>query len=120
MPDLLHPRDESGLLRRFRSHREAFLWVVHSLASYGPRLLSGYAYAAMGWLAWSVGRAIFTDAPLDLVPPDIVFLALVAVVFPMALWLVVSVVVYAYLVLSGGVMNRAERRRVGEHSSSGK
>lgn len=83
--------------------------MAGSLARYAPRLLAGYLYAIVGWLAWSVGRAAFTGAPLDLVPPDPIFLVSVMVVFPVALWLVVFVLVYVYLVLSGIVGGRAGR-----------
>lgn len=62
-------------------------------------------------MVWSVGRAIFTDAPLDLIPPDVVFMAFAAGVFPLVLWLAATVFIYAYLVLSGIVASELGRRQ---------
>ncbi len=58
---------------------------------------------------WSVARSVFSGAPLDLFPSKAIFLAIVAVVFPLAAWLFGSVLIYLYLVLAGALMTRAER-----------
>ena len=116
MRDLLHPRDSAGIPRHFGGPSGAFLWVAGSLARYGPRLVAGYAYAIAGWLVWNVGQTVFAGAPLDLFPPEAILLAIAAVVFPLAFWILGSVLVYAYLVLSGVVASRVGREQARRHS----
>ena len=111
MRDLLHPRDSEGIPRHFAGHSEAFLWVAGSLARYGPRLVAGYSYAIVGWLVWNVGQTVFAGAPLNLFPPEAILLAVVAVAFPLMFWVLGSVLVYAYLVLSGIVAGRVGREQ---------
>ncbi len=91
------------------------MWVAGSLARYGPRLVAGYAYAIAGWLVWNVGQTVFADAPLDLLPPEAIPLAVAAVVLPMVFWILGSALVYAYLVLSGVVASRVGREQAFRH-----
>lgn len=79
-----------------------------SLARHGPRLAWAYISGGAVWLAWSLARRVFYGVPFDPLPPDWPFFVAMAVMFPLAAWILVSVVIYAYLALAGGVMRRDE------------
>jgi hypothetical protein len=109
--DVLQPRDEAGAPRRFEGHGEALRWISGSLASHGPKLLLNFVWLALLWLAWKAVRALLFDEPLELIPPEPVFGVIAVISAPLALWVLGTALLYGYVVLSGGVMSRAERDR---------
>lgn len=106
------PKDENGVPRRFRGHGEALAWAAGTLAKrYGPHLVWGPVYAGVAWLAWFVVRLLFPGFMPGLFPPGLVTAAAVVLAILFAIWVLVSVVVYLYIALAGGVMRRGERER---------
>ncbi len=94
----IYKTDEAGKPRRFLDHREAALWATLTV---GKPL---GAFSLTGLLA-----LVFNPSADETVG----WLALTAVVLAIALsaWLLASAVLYLYVSLSGGVMDREARRR---------
>lgn len=88
--------DAAGRPRRFLSHREAAWWAVRRVgAFFSPFLASSILWALLG-----------SPYERSTVLPVVAVLA--------SVWLAVVGTVYLYLALSGGVMDKAERRRRGD------
>ena len=89
-------RDAAGRPRRFLSHGEALLWSL----CIGLAVAFGFAAPVLfRYLLYSIG--LQDEQPFSFV----------RVMFPVFVFLTVSVLLYLYIALSGGVMDRAARRR---------
>lgn len=94
----IYKTDDAGAPRRFPGHREALSWAALKIGK-----LVG-AFALFGLL----GSAIETYRDGQTGWPTFTFV--LAAVW-LAIWLSVSLVLYLYVALSGGVMDREGRRR---------
>lgn len=116
MFEMFRPADENGVPRRFRGHREAFVWVAASLVKMCvPRIVTGSVYALAAWLAWLAARFIFPGFMPGFFPGGREWIFVLAMVLLMLITLLVlgSGLIYAYLELAGGVMRRDEREDMG-------
>lgn len=90
--------DEDGKPRRFLSHREAAMWTASRVGAFFG-LISVFGVARAIYEAFTSPSAFERQA-------------LIMILISLAvIWLGVCAVVYLYIVLSGGVMSRAERER---------
>ena len=94
----IYKSDEAGKPRRFLDHREAALWATMTVGK-----VSG-AFA----LYWLLNSVFYTFRGGELAGAT---LTLAPLAVMLAAWLLVSAVLYLYLVLSGGVMDDEARRR---------
>ena len=90
--------DAAGKPRRFLDHREAALWAL---------MTTGKVFGALA-LYWLLNSIFYTFRDGELAGA---VLTLVPAAVMVAAWLLVSAVLYLYLVLSGGVMDDEARRR---------
>ena len=112
MFEILRTADKDGVPRRFRGHREAFLWVTVSLVKVCvPRILTGSVYAAVAWLVWLAVRSVFPGFMPGFFPDGRAWIFVIATAFLMLITLLVlsSLAIYVYVVLAGGVLRRNER-----------
>ena len=94
----LYKTDEAGKPRRFLDHREAALWALTTVGKvFGIFAL----YFSASFVVDAFGEAEFGNLGLALVPAAMIALA----------WLFISLVLYLYVTLSGGVMDNEARRR---------
>lgn len=95
MPKWIYKTDEAGRPRRFLSHREAAWWAARKVSVvFVPLLVYPFVWALFGFgspYPWSA--VLFVATGVILASPTTVG------------------AVYLYLVLSGGVMGEADRRR---------
>lgn len=75
---------------------------------YGPHLIWGPVYAGVAWVAWSVARFLFPSFMPDLFPSGFMTAAAAVLAILFAIWVPISILVYVYIVLAGGVMRRDE------------
>ena len=90
----IYKTDESGRPRRFLNHREAAWWAARKVGTFFVPLL----VSPVLWALFSPDEPYRWAAVVPL---------MTAVV---CVWLVVIVTIYLYVALSGGVMDRAERK----------
>ena len=94
----IYKTDEAGKSRRFLGHGEAAVWALRQMGkvfgTFAALTLLNAAVRAYrdGWDGWFA------------------FTALLAVVW-LAIWLGVSLVIFFFIALSGGVMDDEARRR---------
>ena len=94
----IYKSDEAGKPRRFLDHREAAVWALTTVGKV-------FGAFALYWLLNSVFYT-FRDGELGGA-----MLTLIPAAVMLAAWLLISAVLYLYLVLSGGVMDDKARRR---------
>lgn len=101
----MYKTDEAGKPRRFLDHGEAALWAVVTVGKvfgvFALYLLASFVFDALR--NGEVGGPMLT-----LVPAAIMVLA----------WLFVTLVLYLYVALSGGVMDSEARRRYRNNETS--
>lgn len=101
MKDWHYKRDTVGNPQRFLGHWEAMWWALTRVGKFAGVVV-----------AISLGRAVYEYFTSD----DRYFAFFVSVAM-LALWVVVSGAFSLYLALSGGVMSRDERTRLGRSST---
>ena len=94
----IYKADEAGKPRRFLDHREAALWAVTTVGKF-------FGAYALYWLVSLVFGALRNGGSGW---PTLTF-ALLAI--PLTIGLLVSLVLYLYVALSGGIMDDEARKR---------
>jgi small-conductance mechanosensitive channel len=94
----IYKSDEAGKPRRFLNHREAILWAMITVGKV-------FGALALYWLINFIFVA-FTDGELGGAMLTFMLTAILLVA-----WLLISLILYLYVALSGGVMDDAARRR---------